>query len=756
MAETLTWRADARRANEADSMDAVTGAAGDWGPGNTTRPAVQTTTTLIVENMVCGGCMRKVETALAAVSGVGSARANLSAKRVAVVLDPKVVSAQRLLDALSTAGFKAAELARDAIPDTQRAEKELLQRVAISGFAAANVMLLSVSVWSGGAGDMGPAVMTLFHWLSAAIALPTVAYAGLPFFKSAKQALSAGRLNMDVPISLGVLLATAMSLVLTIAGREQIYFDAAVTLLFFLLLGRFLDTRMRTRAQGAAANLLALQAISANLIQPGGQVTRVAARDLLPGMQILVAVGERIAVDGRVIEGRGEIDEAIITGESLPRIVTSGDAVFAGSVSLNASLTVEATATDEETLLSDVARLMTAAEQGRGRYVRLADRAAAIYAPAVHTLGLITVIGWLWMGGGWEAALTAGIATLIVTCPCALALAVPAVQVAASSRLFAKGIIVKAADGLERLAEVDTVVFDKTGTLTFGVPRLQGFIDGTDDDLGTAASLAVNSRHPYAKALVEAAAERGLEIKRLADVMETPGSGLSAETPDGLIKLGSAVWCLDTPSDAAALWLCRPHGKPVGFVFEEALRPDAAKVTAQLAHAGLALEVLSGDRETAVRDIAESLGIRNWRARQTPTNKIDRINALKAEGRSVLMVGDGINDAPALTAAHASLSPATAADISQTTADMIFQGDRLSAVAEVIGVAKEARKMALQNFGIALAYNAVFVPLAMAGIVTPLLAAIAMSASSIGVTANALRLRSKSIRMTAIRANKGD
>ncbi|MFY0612224.1 MAG: cadmium-translocating P-type ATPase [Hyphomicrobiaceae bacterium] len=691
--------------------------------------------------MVCGGCMGKVERALAAIDGVRDVRANLSLKRVVVTRAPGGAPVPILVDALQSAGFKAAELVADIAPETRLAEKALLRRVAIAGFAAANIMLLSVSVWSGGEGDMSPAVMTLFSWLSAVIALPTVAYAGQPFFTSAYQALSARRLNMDVPISLGVLLATGMSLFQTAQGSDQVYFDAAVTLLFFLLLGRFLDISMRTRAQGTAANLLGLRALTANVLQADGRLVAMAARDLRPGVRVLVAAGERIAVDGRVTAGHGEIDESIMTGESLPRVVTVGDAVFAGSVSLDGGLTVEASATSEGTVLADIGRLMAAAEQGRARYVRLADRAAAIYAPTVHILGFVTVMAWLLLGAGWEAALTAGIATLIITCPCALALAVPAVQVAASSRLFAKGIILKAADGLERLAEVDTVLFDKTGTLTLGTPRLSRIENGSDTDLRHAARLAIKSRHPYARALVDAALGLGNPVKTDCDVTETPGCGLSCETAAGTVRLGSPAWCGIEKSDAAALWLCVPERDPVGFVFEESLRTDVADVADALKKAGLGLRVLSGDRATAVREIAGQAGIDDWLAYQTPADKIHHVEQLKDAGQRVLMVGDGINDAPALAAAHASLSPASAADISQTTADMIFQGEKLGAVVEAIAVARKARRMSLQNFGIALAYNAVFVPLAMTGFVTPLLAAIAMSASSIGVTANALRLR---------------
>ena len=429
-------------------------------------------TTLAVANMHCGGCMRKVEAALMAMPGVASARVNLSTKRVTAVHDAAAVTAASLVDALGRAGFTAAELPEGVATGAQPADRELLKRIGVAGFAAANIMLLSVSVWSGAAGDMTPSVQALFHWLSALIALPAVAYAGQPFFRSAAQALSARRLNMDVPISLGVTLATAMSLYQTVRGSEQVYFDAAVTLLFFLLVGRFLDQRMRTRAAGAAANLMGLRGSAATVIEADGTTTRMGARLLAPGMRILTAAGERFAVDGRVVEGHGEVDESLITGETMPRAVAPGAFVYAGSINLSGTMVSEATATDDNTLLAEIARLMAAAEQARGRYVRLADRAARFYAPAVHILGLGTFLGWLAMGSGWEAALTAAIAVLIITCPCALALAVPAVQVAATSRLFGKGVLVKAPDGLERLAEIDTVVFDKTGTLTLGQPSL--------------------------------------------------------------------------------------------------------------------------------------------------------------------------------------------------------------------------------------------------------------------------------------------
>ena len=731
MGEALTL-ADAS-ARSASSADAVS-------PPR--KPEARHVTTLAVENMHCGGCMRSVERALAALPGVLAARANLSQRRVSIETRRAFATAEPFLAALAGAGFKATPIA-DQPPDAARnADADLLRRLGVAGFAAANVMLMSVAVWAGQAQDMPQSLVTLFHWLSALIAIPAVAYAGRPFFVSAKGALAARRLNMDVPISLGVLLATGMSLYQTVRGLDHAYFDAAVTLLFFLLIGRALDQRMRARATSAAANLLGARVAAATVLAEDGSIDRIATRDIAPGMRLLIAAGERLPVDARVVAGEGEIDESLITGESRPRRIGAGDALFAGTINLAGAIEVRASAREDGSLIAEIARMMAAAEQGRGRYVRLADRAAELYAPVVHILGLATFLVWMLRGNGWEPSLEAAIAVLIITCPCALALAVPVTQVVATGRLFRRGVLVKAADGLERLAAVDTVVFDKTGTLTLGEPRLADDAGISDTALAIAASLAVASRHPYARAVVLAFEARGVRVVRAANVNETAGAGLSATIDGRDVRLGSARHCgIDAADGATAtLWLRDGEAPPLALPLVDPLRPDAVRTVARLKERGIALEVLSGDRAEAVAAVAEAVGIDVWRAAQRPDDKIRRIEALKAEGRHVLMVGDGLNDAPALAAGHTSISPSTAADISQTAADAVFQGEALSAVPETLVVARAAQRLSLENFAIAIGYNIVFVPLAMSGLVTPLIAAVAMSASSIAVTANALRV----------------
>ncbi len=705
--------------------------------------AAPATTTLVIENMHCGSCISKVEAALGAVPGVTKARANLSIKRVVVTHSPLATDALALLGALDRAGFKGAELAAESTAREPSLDDSYLKRIAVAGFAAANIMLLSVSVWSGASGDMPASLQTLFHWLSALIALPAVAYAGQPFFRSALTVLKARRVNMDVPISLGVTLTTGMSIFQTVRGSEQVYFDAAVMLLFFLLIGRALDERMRARAASAASDLLRLRATTATVIGEDGGTKRITARSLMPGMHVLTASGERFPVDGRIFSGDGEIDESLITGETRPRSIVPGDAIYAGTVNLGQSIIVEALATEDSTLVAEIGRLMAAAEQGRSSYVRLADRAARLYAPAVHALGLATFLGWIVLGHGWEQALTAAIAVLIITCPCALALAVPAVQVAATSRLFGRGVLLKVPDALERLAEIDTVVLDKTGTLTIGEPTLAATTPVSDMTLQRAATLAIASRHPYARAIVRAAKSRGLEVPTTSGVVETAGCGLARATQDVEERLGSARWCGAVAGDTAALWYRAPGEAPVRFDLTDKMRPDARTVIAVLKAAGLSVELLSGDRTAEVERIAGEIGISQYAGELLPAQKLSRIDELKAAGHRVLMIGDGLNDAPALAAGHASLSPATAIDIAQTAADAIIQGEALAPVIEILSVAREVRRMSLQNFAIAIGYNIIFVPLAVAGLVTPLIAAAAMSASSIAVTANAIRLTSK-------------
>ena len=425
-----------------------------------------------------------------------------------------------------------------------------------------------------------------------------------------------------------------------------------------------------------------------------------------------------------------------------------GDAVFAGTINLSAPVEMIVRGAGEATLLAEIVRLVESAEQGKARYVRLADRAARLYAPFVHGLAAVTFVGWLAVGAaGWQTALLYAVAVLIITCPCALGLAVPAVQIVASGRLFARGTLMKSADGLERLAVIDTILFDKTGTLTLGRPRLVGSDAAAPDDLAAAARLAAVSRHPLSRALLRAAAAAGIDPVAAPDAVEVAGCGIAATVDGVAMRLGRRDWC-GVAGDAAApdgtvseLWFARTGLPAIRFAFADTLRPDAAATIADLQARGYAVELLSGDRPAIAGAVAAELGIERWQGGATPADKAARLAELAAAGRRVLMVGDGLNDAPALAGAWVSMSPAAAADVSQTAADFVFQGEGLAPLPAAIDIARAARRLVFQNFALAIGYNLVAVPFAMAGFVTPLIAALAMSSSSLIVTGNALRLK---------------
>ncbi len=708
----------------------------DFAPYVTTQPDGDSSVTLAIDGLHCAACVWLIESVLSRLPGVVMGRVNMTTRRLRLVWRPGEADPQDLVARIVALGYRLTPFDEAAADDEGAARlRALLRAMAVAGFAAGNIMLLSVSVWAGHAQDMGPATRDLLHWISALIAIPAIAYAGQPFFRPALAALSAGRVNMDVPISLAVILATGMSLVQTATSQPHAWFDSAVTLLFFLLAGRYLDARSRGRARSVAANLLALRVRAVTVIDDDGGARVIAPAEVKTGMTVLVATGERVPVDGRIASGASDVDTAAITGESIPRPARPGDRVLAGTVNLTGPLRIMVDSVGEDTILAEILRLVENAEQGRARHVALADRVARLYAPVVHALALATFIGWLILGAGWQASLLAAIAVLIITCPCALALAVPAVQVAAAGRLLQGGVLVKSATALERLAEADTIIFDKTGTLTQG--RLVLLRDGgwSESDLAEAATLAAASRHPLARALTAAVASAA----PAEDVEEVPGSGLRR----GETRLGSRDWCGAGPTgeaDGPELWFSRP-GKPhLHFAFSDEPRRDAEEVIAALLRLGYRVELLSGDRPVVAGAMAGRLGIAHWRGGCTPAAKVARLRELAAAGYQVCMVGDGLNDAPALGLAHVSLSPADAAEIAQNAADAVFQGDRLGPVLELLTVARRARRLVLQNLGLAFAYNVATIPLAMAGLVTPLIAAVAMSGSSILVVGNAIRL----------------
>jgi Cu2+-exporting ATPase len=715
----------------------------DLGRHIETLPDGTLTLTLALDGLQCGACVWLIEQVLAREPGLLQGRVNMTTRRLRLAWHGAAGEAERFVAAVERLGYRLVPFDAAAIAAADdRTGRALLRAMAVAGFASANVMTNSVAVWAGFGEGMGPATRSLLYWVSALIALPAVAYAGLPFFRSALGALRAGRTNMDVPVSLGVLLVTAMSLWETLQGGRHTYFDSVVTLLFFLLIGRVLDHRARGQARATAQQLLTLRGRDVSVLQPDGSVAGCAAETVAPGALVLVGMGECIGVDGVVERGQAPLDASLVTGESLPVLAGPGSRVFAGTLNQGETLLVRATATGSATMLAECVRLIEAAEARRGRFVILADRVARLYAPAVHICAAAAFVWW-WGVQGLPAAdaLLIACAVLIITCPCALALAVPAVQVIATGALFRAGVLLKSATALERLAEVDMVVFDKTGTLTEPLLALGDDPSRDPEALAVAASLAASSRHPLARSLL--AAVTG-PLPAAGSVEERPGEGLLCRTAEGEIRLGASGFAgvpAPPPAEGPEIWLSRPGCPPVCFRFHERLRPDAVATVAALRRFGLGMVLASGDLVAPVGRVAAALGIHDWRAGIGPVDKVALVESLRAQGHRVLMVGDGLNDGPSLAAASVSMSPATAADISQTVADVVFQGRHLRPVLTVLRTARRARAVMRQNLALSLGYNIVMLPLAVAGLVTPWVAAVAMSSSSLLVMANSFRAR---------------
>jgi Cu2+-exporting ATPase len=686
---------------------------------------------LLICGLSCGACVWLVEQALAAEADVLAARVSLTTRRLTLRWRGPAARGNELVALLARLGFRLAPWSPACLRAADDAEgRALLRALGIAAFGSMNVMLVSIAVWVGG--DMGAATRALMHGLAMLIALPVVLAAGLPFYRSAWAALRAGRLNMDMAVSLGVLATTAMSVSETLRGGAFTWFDGATTLLALLLAGRVLNHGGRRRARQASAQLLALQQGSATRLNPDGSSQTLPLEAFLPGQRILVAAGEALHLDAVLEDATALLDTATITGESLPRPYTQGDTLPAGATNMGAPFVAQVSATLAEGSLAAMARLLEQAEQSRSRITTLADRAAAIYIPAAHAIAVATFLGWWLLGGEtWQAALVPAVAALIITCPCGLAIAVPAVQVVAAGALFRQGVLLARPDALERLASADHVVLDKTGTLTQGRPTL---IPGPQPEaaLRRAAGLAAASRHPLARAL-----HRACPDATLADgVQEFPGQGLEAQG----MRLGSAQFLgLEQPDAGMALWFAAPGQSPRCFRFTDALRADAPAAIAALQAQGLSLEILSGDAPPAVAAAAATLGLEHFTGGVTPQGKAARLQALAATGHHPLMIGDGSNDAAALALAHVSACPAGSTQLAQSAADILLTAEGLAPIPAAIAIARRAQRIARQNIALSLAYNALAVPLAVAGLVTPLLAAAVMASSSLIVILNALR-----------------
>ncbi|MBX3518658.1 MAG: cadmium-translocating P-type ATPase [Xanthobacteraceae bacterium] len=696
--------------------------------------------TFAIEGITCAACVQTIEDGLVGTPGVLDARVNYSTKRLHLRMSGGVLTAS-IVERLRKQGYRIHPLRKLLDDEEQRYSQWLLRCVAVSGFAAMNVMLLSISVWSGNVTDITTETRDFFHWLSALIVMPAVGYAGQPFFRSAFEALAVRHVNMDVPISLGIVLALGLSLFETATHGIHAYFESAIMLLFFLLVGRYLEQVTRQRMRNAAHNISSLRAITATRID-NKRLVECEVDDLRPGNVVLVRPGDRFPTDGVILEGAGSVDCSIATGETAGTRIASGSTVLAGTMSIDGSFHVRVKSHARNSFIESLERLIDTAVNSRMPYMQIANRAARLYAPVVHMAALLTLIGWLLVGAGLHDAIVASIAVLIITCPCALALAVPTVQVVAMGELFRANVIANSPDLTERLAQIDTVVFDKTGTLTLPEASVCNSSEIPSDLQSLAARLAAGSKHPLARAV----GRLDSDCVALTNVAEEAGRGVRAVVDGMELRLGSASFCnvsdlqKGQSGNTSSIYF-RAGDRVAEFWIGQEVRDHAAEVTKGLKSKGYKLIILSGDRPGPVEFVSRNLGIDEWRANCTPEQKIATLRQLQQEGRKVLMVGDGLNDAPALAAAYVSISPISAADLTQTHADGMFLGDSLRPLYEAIDVSLKAKATMVQNLGLAFVYNIIAIPLAVSGFVTPLVAAAAMSCSSILVSINALRVR---------------
>ncbi len=697
---------------------------------------------VLVDGLRCSACVWLIERMLGALAGVVRVQVNAAARRARVVWDDARCDLATIVAAFERAGYRALPLDAAALDDSRRAEsRSALKRLVVAGFGAMQAMMYASALYLGAFEGGDTSTRDLFRWLGLLVASPVVLYAAQPFFAGAVRALRARRLAMDVPVALAIALIYAASVIEAIRGGSEVYFDSVSMFVFLLLLGRHLEMRARHRAGDLGDALARLTPTFAERIRADGSIERIGASELAPGDRVSIATGTAVPADGVLASERCRVDEALLSGESAAVTRRRGETLVAGSLVVDgpAELLVERVGAD--TTLAGIVALVSRAQTERPRLAQAGERAAARFVARVLVLATLTAIGWSVVDP--SRAFAATLAVLVVSCPCAFALAVPAALTRALALLARRGVLVVHADAIEALAGATHVVFDKTGTLSepgLALERIGACDD--DDALALAAALARNSRHPLARAIVAAA---GDSAPRVADaVEEIAGQGLRGRIGGRTLRLGQAVFALPVDAPEAlpddAVVLADDGGFVAAFRVAEQLRPGVRTALDTLAGAGLAIEILSGDAESKTAALAQRVGVADWRARQSPSDKLARLQALRAGGARVIAVGDGVNDAPVLAGADVAVAIGSGSDLAQASSDIVLSRADIGALPQAIAVARETMAALRQNHRWALAYNLVAVPFGALGFVPPWLAALGMSASSLVVVLNSTRI----------------
>jgi len=703
---------------------------------------------LILENIVCAACIWLNERHISALPGVLSVEINYATRRARVRWDNSRIQLSAILKAVSDIGYIAHPFDPGRSDDIHKRERNTaIKRLAIAGLGMMQVMMYALPTYT--ATDMTDEIRLLMSWASLVLTIPVVLYSAWPFFIGAWRDLKRRMLGMDVPVALGVGTAFLASVYSTFSGEGEVYYDSVTMFVFLLLTGRFLEMNARRRAGAAVEELVKLIPAAATRLAnwPARDEEQVPVARLAVGDHVLVRPGETLPADGVVIEGDSAVSEAMLTGESLPVSKTVHSRVVGGSLNQASPLVVQVEKLGADTRLASIVRLLDRAQSEKPRLGLLADRAAAWF---VGLLLIITVIvGLVWYAIDPSKVLWIVVSILVVTCPCALGLATPTALTTGTGRLTRMGLLTTRGHALETLARATDLVFDKTGTLTHGKLSMRRVVPlgghSEDDVHALAAALEAGSEHPIAQALRLACAP----TFSASQIRNTPGRGVEGTIDGRTYRIGSPRFAARTESPPAppeqndgASWvaLADESGLIAWFALADTLRPDADASLAALQALGLRLHLLSGDGEAAVKTAAQQLGIADWRAGALPEDKLAYVKALQSEGRIVAMVGDGINDAPVLAGAQVSIAMGEGTDVAQAAADMVMLGGRLATLADGVALARKTQKIIRQNLGWALGYNLIAIPAAALGYVTPWIAGIGMSSSSLLVVLNALRL----------------
>ena len=749
------YRLRSATAPKAPDLDQAARSAQAWQRPELARQSVRTLdggaceALLLVDGIRCAACVWLIERTLAQVAGVVSVQVSSLSGRARVVWQPRQTALPAILQALARSGYRALPLDAAALDASQRREsRAALKRLAVAGFGSMQAMMYASALYLGA--TLEPSTQALMRWFGLLVATPVVFYAAQPFFQGAWRALRARRLGMDVPVALAIALIYGASLYEALRGSGEVYFDSVSMFVFFLLAGRYLEMRARHRAGDRADALARLMPAFADRVRADGGLDRVSVSELLPGDEVQVAQGMRVPADGVVASGSCRVDEALLSGESLPQARRAGDALTGGSMVIEGPALLRVQRVGADTALAGIAALMARAHSERPRLACAGDAAVAGFVARTLGLALLCAIGWSFVDPA--RAFAATLAVLVVSCPCAFALAVPAAITRALSVLAERGVFVVRSDALEQLALASHAVFDKTGTLTEPWLERQDITAADEAQaqaLALAAALARGSPHPVAQALLQTLEHGAGETPPLAvtDLSTVVGGGIEGCIGGQRYRLGSpafalagAVGAAGAAADDDAVILAGPQGRLASFRLGERLRGGAREAVAALMAGGVEVEIASGDAPAKVAAVARRLGIAHWQARQSPADKLARLRALRAAGARVLVFGDGINDAPVLAGADVAVALASGAELAQAAGDVILDGARLAALPAARALARQTLEVLRQNQRWALVYNLSAVPLAALGLVPPWLAALGMSASSLVVVLNALRI----------------